>query len=503
MLVILVCLTMFLGKCTKKTQDLQQTIVSGTIENHTNYPNNQFIELILNNPFQDQTHLTEFLDSSGAFKFEFNRIYPQEVLLKYKYGWNIYLFPGDSVHLLIDANLLKTSLKKRKDYFDYIQIKGGDERFSQDFIKFQCWFYDSLFKFWVEKDSITYLDHTGYRTHIERRKERYFSAINDFNRENKTSKKFKKWVCNRIEADALNDLMRYSWIHPIYNKYSPEEQADFKLPQEYFSFLEKKGCFDENMMTTLWYFYFLWEYYIYLNRYMIPQELLEQRTKLAQAGDQTAANKTTRDFIIQNVEEFERQVLLTTFYDRLLEWKFIDVFEALFNPELIERNDYCQLLISKYEALKASAEHPTFLDDTELYESRNKGESDILKVLKNKYQGKVIYIDFWAPWCGPCMGEMPYSKKIQETFKYMDVVFVFLASRCSEDSWKATISQNELTGRHYLLSDEQYANLSDRFEISGIPHYLLVDKEGMVVNDDAPRPSEEKVLFKEIDKLLK
>ncbi len=82
------------------------------------------------------------------------------------------------------------------------------------------------------------------------------------------------------------------------------------------------------------------------------------------------------------------------------------------------------------------------------------------------------------------------------------VRLMILSCRCTEKSWKATISEKQLSGKHFLLSDEEYALLSNRFSFSGIPHYLIIDKNGLVVNDRAPRPSEKDRLVELIETYL-
>jgi thiol-disulfide isomerase/thioredoxin len=130
-------------------------------------------------------------------------------------------------------------------------------------------------------------------------------------------------------------------------------------------------------------------------------------------------------------------------------------------------------------------------------------EFDLLRSIVKKHPNKVLYIDFWAPWCGPCMEEMPNSKKLYEKYVNENIVFIYLAVNCTDKSWKSTIAGKEIKGDHYLLNDQQSKELESKFQFSGIPRYIIINKEGIVINSDAPRPSEANKLEGIFNEILK
>ena len=72
----------------------------------------------------------------------------------------------------------------------------------------------------------------------------------------------------------------------------------------------------------------------------------------------------------------------------------------------------------------------------------------------------------------------------------------------SDDSWRATIANNKMSGTHLNLTDEQYKALCSKYGISAIPHYLLFDKHGVLQNGDAASPEETTAIRSQINKLL-
>ncbi len=111
------------------------------------------------------------------------------------------------------------------------------------------------------------------------------------------------------------------------------------------------------------------------------------------------------------------------------------------------------------------------------------------EVKLSDFRGKVVYVDFWATNCAPCVAEIPYMKKLQEAYKGKDIVFLMVSFDKSKELLGKFIQQREFTGLHVMLPRGFASDAALKYHISGIPRYLIVDRKGNLVSGDAPRPS--------------
>lgn len=112
------------------------------------------------------------------------------------------------------------------------------------------------------------------------------------------------------------------------------------------------------------------------------------------------------------------------------------------------------------------------------------------------FRGKVVYIDIWATWCGPCKKEMPAMKALEAEYKdNKDIVFMGISVDASKNiqKWKDFVIKEQLPGVQLFAGDMAGAALSKPYKITGIPRFMLVGKDGSLLYMDAPRPSSSEI----------
>ncbi len=137
------------------------------------------------------------------------------------------------------------------------------------------------------------------------------------------------------------------------------------------------------------------------------------------------------------------------------------------------------------DATKAKIEENKKLSVAQINEVPENEGNNVFESIMKKYQGKVVYVDFWATWCGPCRSGIERIKPLKEELKDENVAFVYITNPSSPKGTYDNMIPS-ISGEHYRVSDDEWNILSDKFKISGIPHYTLVSKNGNVINPHLP-----------------
>ena len=128
-------------------------------------------------------------------------------------------------------------------------------------------------------------------------------------------------------------------------------------------------------------------------------------------------------------------------------------------------------------------------------------EADVLRYLKDRYPGKVIYIDVYATWCGPCLEEMRYTLALHEEMQGKDAIFVNLCLQSAVSNWMKLVRKRSPGGENDFFTDDATKLFMGTYRLSGYPSYLLMDRQGRLVTTTAARPSEAKTVKETLLKL--
>lgn len=138
---------------------------------------------------------------------------------------------------------------------------------------------------------------------------------------------------------------------------------------------------------------------------------------------------------------------------------------------------YAETLIDKNDKIVELLASNKDNKDCVMHEPPNVPQEKMFDVILAKYKGKVVLVDFWATWCGPCIAAMKTIKPVKDEMKDKDVVFLYLTGETSPlGTWIQTYPT--ITGEHFRVSDAQWRYWCTTFEIPGIPCYMIYDRKG-------------------------
>lgn len=166
----------------------------------------------------------------------------------------------------------------------------------------------------------------------------------------------------------------------------------------------------------------------------------------------------------------EADELITMFRKHVKNTKSIDKFNTL---------------CSKWEKLRAG--NPSAA--TFSYPDIN-GKTVSMADLKGKY----IYIDVWATWCGPCRGELPSLKELEEKYAGKDIHFVSMSCDKNKKAWEDMVKKDDLKGIQLHMGTDK--TFMDAYLINGIPRFILLDRDGKIISANMTRPSDPKTAEK-------
>ena len=121
-----------------------------------------------------------------------------------------------------------------------------------------------------------------------------------------------------------------------------------------------------------------------------------------------------------------------------------------------------------------------------------------------QFKGKIVYVDTWATFCSPCIKLFKYKKDYDEYFAKNDIIVLCLCidNVKRKETWEKLIQDNSVTGYHVFVEYDSISDYTTDLKASkkcrktlghGFPRFLIVDRDGVVVEDRAVPPCDKLV----------
>lgn len=205
------------------------------------------------------------------------------------------------------------------------------------------------------------------------------------------------------------------------------------------------------------------------------KEKLKELASLLKEGDADPSKMNTILELVTMLQQYGDLELAKSLLNEV-----VPRFESSDDPRIAKRAEKMRGLVRRLELPGNQLELTgTLLDGTELdWES---------------YRGKVVLVDFWATWCGPCRMEFPNVLKQYELYHDKGFEVLGISLDDNKQELESFLEENELPWPNLFSEDEENSGfdhpMATRFGVMGIPQTILVDAEGKVVSLSARGPA--------------
>lgn len=280
---------------------------------------------------------------------------------------------------------------------------------------------------------------------------------------------------SRMDIDMLYEKYGRLMDYPMARSYFAPGQSAV-LPDDYYDFLKEATTFRDEYVVSRPYFNFLNSYLSYLS-------------DAYPAGDDTLSGAQIQFEVARDqFTGLSRELILAQVVISALNFGSYDEAVALYNDFVSIAGDSWPLEIVQDEyktiaALSPGKPAPSFtLTDIN-------GEERALR----DFAGKVVYLDFWASWCGPCLREIPFARELKERMAgHDDLVFLYVSVDTDEEAWRRAVAEHDIKGVHVNVPGFGH-EVPVSYNLKGVPTFYLIDRKGIIVDNRPPRPSNENI----------
>ena len=189
--------------------------------------------------------------------------------------------------------------------------------------------------------------------------------------------------------------------------------------------------------------------------------------------------KLQKDFIASHPNSFGSLFLLSRMANLYTAGQYEEAFDGL-------SDDYKHTELSKGIARRIEFLAPTAVGKPAIQFIKKDKDGQLVNL--SGYKGKVVLLDFWGSWCGPCRASHPHLKELYKRYKDKGFEIIAIASETAKTAeeqkanWIAAIQKDEIPWVHILNNeDAERQNLVKEYRITAFPTKILLDKDGKIL----------------------
>lgn len=402
-----------------------------------------------------QEEYTAAIDSlTGVAAFKFNQYGPAEVL--FPMAGSVLTAPGEHVTVYIDQRFSgQRIVARRKGHtmqpFRALYAEGTYANLNNlinsrtDWPVWSMNLYDG--KFGDYKMSAK-----EYETYVIDR----YKALSDSIAADSLPSLMKEWMLLSLKDEAVAAMMNgdrgrefnYRYLHNDWDRRNPVKGIDPMKPENILGLTELFDINDPQLLMGA-------RSFDYIGTVVYADEAW-----IKAAGIQTGFISSLRKFV-PLIEKAQAGTLVEA------DLKVFGPEDDSFYADALRKMQ--QETLAKLEALKGKAV---------IEQTPDVPVEKLFDAIIAPYKGKVVFVDFWNTWCGPCRMSIKATEPLKDTeLKSDDLVWIYIANETSPlVKYKTMIP--DIKGKHFRLNDKQWEYLCTKFKIDGIPSYVLVDKDG-------------------------
>lgn len=455
----------------------QPVIVSGKINGYRHGKNTEELRVVINDAIKsDQVMYYNQIKEDGSFEVKIELAHPQDIMISYNRVFSIFAAPGDSVYFEFNG-----LTKSRPRIYNTITFGGDHAVTNTQLARYWHKYYKKrrLRALRRAQNNLDFEEYEDYMTKLHQKHQQLRASILGEMEANDTTLLF-----TQLDID-LDMSIRYA---------------------EYFNG-ERKTLTNSGKMTKVIGSMPIWKKSSMINDKL--KSLVNDMHFLVPATREKILANHFEHMIVANTESINDQPLLKELvlnemvghafnrYDDLSAHLNI-ISPYIQNPLIVDR------LNKKLDKVRQHNQDPDLSNNIILDQIKDIDKDDIIQTIIDNHKDKVLFIDFWGTYCAPCIREMMVSNDMHDHYSDKSIAFIYFCVDGEERKakWDKIVNGKGLKGNHIQLTAQQSNNLMKGIGFTGVPFYLILDKEGKLVEKGSHlRPSAGKSTII-IDKLI-